>query len=242
MRLGARSTLLRARPDGRPTLAQDLYGAGVKSVWERHRHRYEVNPESVPALTAAGLVIAGTDERNSRMEIIELPRPEAGEAAAAAAAAPAAGGGGGAKPTHPFFLGCQYHPEFQSHPHRPSPPFLGFVLAASGQGGAISARAEKAAAAGAAGLASPPRDPVGAAAPAGASTPHNTSVSSIPSSSVPSPTRPVRTVGVATVPSLGEVRDIAPGEGARGGAGGGVPLVPRRKTTEVFSSDGSNGE
>ncbi len=151
MRLGARSTLLRARPDGRPTLAQDLYGAGVKSVWERHRHRYEVNPEYVPTLQANGLIISGTDDRMQRMEIIELDRSEGGAEGGGAGGGGGSGGGGGGggapagaagsggsppkadAPTHPFFFACQYHPEFQSHPNAPSAPFHGFVLAASQQ-------------------------------------------------------------------------------------------------------------
>jgi hypothetical protein len=79
-------------------------------IWERHRHRYEVNPEFVPALEASGLHFTGTDDRGIRMEIIELDRS-----------------------VHPFFFAVQYHPEFQSQPHRPSPPFLGLIYAAAGE-------------------------------------------------------------------------------------------------------------
>ncbi len=68
----------------------------------------QVNPERVPALEAAGLIFAGKDDRAQRMEIVELPRS-----------------------VHPFYFGTQYHPEFQSHPHKPSPPFLGFILASA---------------------------------------------------------------------------------------------------------------
>ncbi|CAM9753358.1 unnamed protein product [Heterosigma akashiwo] len=76
----------------------------------RHRHRYEVNPEKVAALQGAGLHFVGRDKHEERMEICELPRGR-----------------------HPFYMGCQYHPEYQSHPLTPSPPFHGLVLAASGQ-------------------------------------------------------------------------------------------------------------
>jgi hypothetical protein len=69
-----------------------------------------VNPEYVGPLQGAGLHFTGTDDRGVRMEIVELDRRE-----------------------HPFFFAVQYHPEFQSHPHRPSPPFLGLIYAAAGQ-------------------------------------------------------------------------------------------------------------
>ena len=71
---------------------------------ERHRHRYEVNPDVVAALTAAGFVFAATDETGNRMEMVELDQAN-----------------------HPFFFGVQFHPEFKSRPTQPSPPFLGFV-------------------------------------------------------------------------------------------------------------------
>ena len=78
---------------------------------ERHRHRYEVNPTLVPALEAAGLRFVGKDETGTRMEIVEL--------------APGA--------DHPFYVAAQFHPEFKSRPGRPSPLFLGLVLAACGK-------------------------------------------------------------------------------------------------------------
>lgn len=110
MRLGQRATRVTLK-DGaaRPTLAAQLY-RNSEEVMERHRHRYEVNPELVPRLEAAGLRFVGKDETGTRMEIVELDRKQ-----------------------HPFFLGTQYHPEFQSRPLDPSPPFLGLILAASGQ-------------------------------------------------------------------------------------------------------------
>ena len=104
MRLGARTTLLSPH-----TLASALYSQAA-SISERHRHRYEVNPDYLAALSAGGLLFSGKDESGRRMECIEL-----------------------AEETHPFFFGCQYHPEFQSRPFRPSPPFYGFVAASAGK-------------------------------------------------------------------------------------------------------------
>jgi len=92
MRLGTHATEI--RPD---TLAHDLYG---DTCTERHRHRYEVNPDYIDDLESAGLVFSGTSGR--RMEILELP-------------------------THPYFVGTQFHPEFRSRPTRASPPFVGLL-------------------------------------------------------------------------------------------------------------------
>lgn len=78
---------------------------------ERHRHRYEVNPTLVPSLEEAGLRFVGKDETGERMEIVELA-PDAG---------------------HPYYVAAQFHPEFKSRPGRPSPLFLGLVLAAAGK-------------------------------------------------------------------------------------------------------------
>merc|ERR1712152_25905 len=91
------------------SLAQYLYD-GKSTIHERHRHRYEVNPELVSKIEAKGLLFTGKDVKNERMEIIELPLSE-----------------------HPFFFGCQFHPEFKSGPLRPSPPFQGLMKASSGQ-------------------------------------------------------------------------------------------------------------
>jgi CTP synthase len=79
-------------------------------VQERHRHRYEVNPDYVNNLKEAGLVVSGvTPGMEGRgeglVEAIELP-------------------------DHPFFVGLQSHPEFTSRLMRPSPPFRGFIKAA----------------------------------------------------------------------------------------------------------------
>jgi CTP synthase len=78
-------------------------------VDERHRHRYEVNPDKAGELEDAGLRFVGKDDTGARMEITELDRD-----------------------VHPFYLGTQYHPEFQSRPMKPSPPFLGLILASCG--------------------------------------------------------------------------------------------------------------
>jgi len=84
-----------------------LYG-GEESVDERHRHRYEVNPDLIKTIEDAGLVFVGKDETGQRCEIFELEG-------------------------HPYYVGVQYHPEFKSRPDRPSPPFLGLLQAATGQ-------------------------------------------------------------------------------------------------------------
>ncbi|WP_456481085.1 CTP synthase [Oceanithermus sp.] len=91
------------------TLLERVYsGSGV--VYERHRHRYEVNPAYVDRLTEAGLVVSGVTlgmegRGEGLVEAIELE-------------------------DHPFFLALQSHPEFKSRPMRPSPPFAAFVEAA----------------------------------------------------------------------------------------------------------------
>ena len=103
MRLGTKPT---------PFLVDDckirrLYG-GADHVDERHRHRYEVNPDFIEQIEEAGLKYVGKDETGQRCEIMELDG-------------------------HPYFVGTQYHPEFKSRPGRPSPPFLGLLMAACGQ-------------------------------------------------------------------------------------------------------------
>ena len=102
MRLGSRRTFLR---EG--SLAHRLYG--TREIDERHRHRYEVNPKVVSKLEEHGLLFTGLDDTGERAEVVEL----AGDAG------------------HPFFFGLQGHPEFKSRPLSPSPPFLGFIKAAS---------------------------------------------------------------------------------------------------------------
>ena len=90
---------------GKGTIARSLYGK--PTVEERHRHRYEVNPEYIDQLKEGGLVFSGTSPDHTLMEIAELP-----------------------KTVHPFFLGTQFHPEFTARPLRPHPLFTGFVKAA----------------------------------------------------------------------------------------------------------------
>ena len=97
MRLGAYPALLK-----KGTLAQKLYGKA--EIQERHRHRYEVNPEYIAQLEAHGLVFSGQSPDGVLMEIAELPVSE-----------------------HPFFLGTQFHPEFTARPLFPHPLFTGFV-------------------------------------------------------------------------------------------------------------------
>ena len=107
MRLGSRQTLFH-QYDNEPSIAETIYNNEV-GVFERHRHRYEVNPEMVPLLEDAGLRFTGVDDKGQRMEIIELPET-----------------------THPFFFATQFHPEFKSRPQSPSPPFSAFIKAAAG--------------------------------------------------------------------------------------------------------------
>jgi CTP synthase len=82
-------------------------GDGAKEVTERHRHRYEVNPDYIARLEAAGLVFSGTSPDGTLMEIAELP-----------------------KDVHPFMLGTQFHPEFTARPLSPQPLFSAFIKAA----------------------------------------------------------------------------------------------------------------
>jgi CTP synthase len=98
MRLGADPVKIHA-----DTRARDLYGEAV--VYERHRHRYEVNLFLRKRLEAAGLVVGGTSPDERLVEMIELD-------------------------DHPFFVASQFHPEFKSRPERPAPLFRDFVGAA----------------------------------------------------------------------------------------------------------------
>jgi CTP synthase len=98
MRLGAQAVEV---ADG--ARARELYGEAV--IFERHRHRYEVNNLFRDQLVDAGLVVSGTFEQGRLVEIVELP-------------------------DHPWFVASQFHPEFKSRPTRPAPLFQGFVGAA----------------------------------------------------------------------------------------------------------------
>ena len=102
MRLGSRPTIWQVKD----CKIKSLYGEG-KSVDERHRHRYEVNPDLIEEIESAGLVFVGKDETGQRCEIFELK-------------------------DHPYYIGVQFHPEFKSRPGNPSPPFLGLLMASSG--------------------------------------------------------------------------------------------------------------
>jgi CTP synthase len=90
-------------------LAAEVYGEGLEGevVYERHRHRYEVNNGYRDALAQAGMVFSGTSPDGRLVEIAEVK-------------------------DHPFFIGSQFHPEFKSRPLRPHPLFGGFVEACRG--------------------------------------------------------------------------------------------------------------
>ena len=100
MRLGGQVCKL-----GEGTLARAIYGK--PEVIERHRHRYEVNNSLLAKLEAAGLVVAGRAPGTDLCEMVELPRD-----------------------VHPWFVGCQFHPEFTSNPRDGHPLFKAFVEAA----------------------------------------------------------------------------------------------------------------
>jgi len=100
MRLGLYPAKLKAG-----TLVEQAYGEEV--VYERHRHRYEVNNKYRARLEEAGLVCSGTSPDDRLVEFVELPSEQ-----------------------HPFFVATQAHPEFKSRPDRPHPLFAAFVRAA----------------------------------------------------------------------------------------------------------------
>lgn len=109
MRLGSYDCLLKPK-----TIAYESYTKTKdwkvekgNIVSERHRHRYEVNPEFVKQIEDAGLVFSGTSPNGVLMEIAELPKKD-----------------------HPFFLGTQFHPEFKGRPISPHPLFTAFIKAA----------------------------------------------------------------------------------------------------------------
>ena len=78
---------------------------GEELIYERHRHRYEFNNDYREQLEAAGLMLAGVSPDKHIVEMVEIP-------------------------THPWFVACQFHPEFKSRPNRPHPLFHGLVAAA----------------------------------------------------------------------------------------------------------------
>ena len=85
------------------SLAYRIYGKPLIS--ERHRHRYELNNDYVERLNAAGMRISGRNPETGLAEIVEIP-------------------------SHPFFIGVQFHPEYKSTPENPQPIFVAFVKAA----------------------------------------------------------------------------------------------------------------
>ncbi len=95
MRLGAYKCVIKEN-----TKAYNIYGKKV--IYERHRHRYEVNPKYRPYLEEKGLVVSGVYEERNLAEIIELPE-------------------------HRWFVACQFHPEFKSKPLAPHPLFVDFA-------------------------------------------------------------------------------------------------------------------
>jgi CTP synthase len=101
MRLGAWPCLL-----SEGSLAREVYG-GAEKISERHRHRYEFNPAFRETLEQGGLVFSGVSPDGNFIEIVELSRD-----------------------AHPWFLACQFHPEFKSKPLAPHPLFASFVSAA----------------------------------------------------------------------------------------------------------------
>jgi CTP synthase len=101
MRLGAYPCKLK---EG--SIARAAYN--TPKISERHRHRFEVNPNYIDKLEQAGLVFSGRSPDGVLMEIAELP-----------------------KATHPFFVGTQFHPEFLSRPLSPHPLFVAFIKAAA---------------------------------------------------------------------------------------------------------------
>lgn len=99
MRLGQYPCVL--NPESK---AYSLYGSSM--IYERHRHRYEVNNEYREELLRAGMIFAGTSPDNHIVEMVEIP-------------------------AHPWYVAGQFHPEFKSRPNRPHPLFRGFVTAAA---------------------------------------------------------------------------------------------------------------
>lgn len=98
MRLGKQACKL-----DKNSLTRELYGES--KIYERHRHRYEVNNKFVPELVKHGLKVVGYSEDDKLVEMVELPE-------------------------HPWFIGCQFHPEFTSNPRTGQPLFIGFIKAA----------------------------------------------------------------------------------------------------------------
>uniref|UniRef100_T1IDV3 CTP synthase n=1 Tax=Rhodnius prolixus TaxID=13249 RepID=T1IDV3_RHOPR len=103
MRLGKRTTIFKTTN----SILRQLYGNKDK-IEERHRHRYEVNPSYIQQFEENGFRFVGHCEEGKRMEVAELDK-------------------------HLYYVSTQFHPEYLSRPLKPSPPFLGLILAAGGK-------------------------------------------------------------------------------------------------------------
>lgn len=88
------------------SLARKIYG--MEKISERHRHRYELNSDYLGLFEKAGLVASGKNPDTKLVEIVEIP-------------------------SHPFFIGVQFHPEYKSTPENPQPIFVAFIKAAMAQ-------------------------------------------------------------------------------------------------------------
>ena len=99
--MGAQPALVK-----RDTLAHRIYGKDV--VAERHRHRYEVNNHYLPRIEGAGLAVGARAKSATAGDLVEMVE----------------------LPGHPWFFGCQFHPEFTSNPRRGHPLFVSFIRAA----------------------------------------------------------------------------------------------------------------
>jgi len=96
MRLGSQKVILK-----KGSITENLYGTEI--IYERHRHRFEVNPDYIKEIEDHGMIFTGMDETGRRMEVFEVK-------------------------DHPFYVGSQYHPEFKSRPLNPSKLHYGLVL------------------------------------------------------------------------------------------------------------------
>jgi hypothetical protein len=102
LRLGTKQTLIKDKN----SLAYKIYGSDL--IFERHRHRYEVNPKFINDIQDKGMIFSGKDPNSERMNTCEIPN-------------------------HPYFFGTQYHPEFKTNPFHPTPIFYSFLLTSSKQ-------------------------------------------------------------------------------------------------------------
>jgi CTP synthase len=107
MRLGAYDCHILSKQNGKTTRAYGAYGK--EQISERHRHRFEVSNKYVPELESKGLLVTGKNKnKETGVELVEMVE----------------------LPEHPWFLGCQFHPEFLSKPMAPHPLFAAFIKAA----------------------------------------------------------------------------------------------------------------